>query len=56
MEDLIIIKQTTASVEAKLSSLLTHKTEVEERVSELEDTLAEQKENPTISKTDSEEL
>lgn len=56
MEDLIIIKQTTASVEEKLSSLLTHKTEVEERVSELEDMLAEQKENPTISKTDSEEL
>lgn len=29
MEDLIIIKQTTASVEAKLSSFLTHMTEVE---------------------------
>lgn len=40
MEDLKIIMQTTASVEAKLSSLLTHMTEVEERLSELEDTQA----------------
>ncbi|KAJ8378803.1 hypothetical protein AAFF_G00236200 [Aldrovandia affinis] len=56
MEDLKTIKQTTASVEAKLSSLLTRVTEVEERVSELEDTLMQHKGNPPPTKADMEDI
>lgn len=56
VEDLKTIKKTTASVEAKLFSLLTRVTEVKERVSELEDTLAGQKDNPPVMKADLEEI
>ncbi|KAJ8398096.1 hypothetical protein AAFF_G00431730 [Aldrovandia affinis] len=56
IEDLKTIKQTTASVEAKLSSLLTRVTEVEERVSELKDTLMQHKDNPPPTKADMEDI
>ena len=58
MEDFKAIKQTTASVEAKLSSLLTRVTEVEQRVSRLEDEAQVQKDdpNPPVKKSDMQDV
>uniref|UniRef100_A0AAV2LQC0 Uncharacterized protein n=1 Tax=Knipowitschia caucasica TaxID=637954 RepID=A0AAV2LQC0_KNICA len=54
--ELKAIKEMTASVEGKLTSLVTRMTEVEERVSGIEDTLAKQKENPPVTRAEWREL
>ncbi|CAL9700065.1 unnamed protein product [Knipowitschia caucasica] len=56
LEDLKAIKEMTASVDEKLSSFVTRLTEVEDRVSGIEDTLAKQKENPPVTKAEWREL